>query len=453
MTLHASVASVEGGRTALVSGGVRLDFGDLTAQAAQIAPKFAGRRVLLNLSDPVAALRALAAMDGQAAAVVLSSPALDAQTLLDFIVPGNIDTILTDRADLAAAGVTVVSDPAELHDAEGLPASTDWVMTTSGTTGAPKLVRHSLGSLTRSTRTDQTRGAGQVWGLLFDYTRFAGLQVVLQSLLSGATLVVPPANLPLEGKLADLADEGCTHLSATPTLWRKILMTAGHEALALRQITLGGEIADDAVIGMLTRRYQDARVTHIFASTEAGVGFSVTDRRAGFPASYLTDPPSGIGLRIADGHLHIRNTMVGDSYLGGGARLAQDGWVDTGDAVAMQDDRVMFKGRSSGVINVGGDKVHPEEVERACLSHPAVRLVRVYAKANPIMGALVAADIVAEDGAEAAAGGAGPLREAIKAHAAARLARHMVPAFIRFTAAFETNAAGKLVRDSGKDKT
>lgn len=446
MTLLERVTGVDPDRVALICGAKRLTFGRLVSEARVLGPHLALRRIILNLADPVDAIRTLVSLDGQAQAVVLTSPGLDAAVLADFVVPAAIDTLLSPRAELAGLGPVLVLDPATLSVGGAAAGRTDWIMTTSGTTGRPKLVRHSLASLTRSSRTDQARGAGQVWGLLFDFTRFAGLQVVLQSLLSGATLVVPRGELTLEEKLAELAQEGCTHLSATPTLWRKILMTAGHEALALKQVTLGGEIADDAVLEMLARRYPKARISHIFASTEAGVGFSVTDRRAGFPATYLTDPPSGIALRIEDNHLHVRNTEVGSAYLGSTDLVARDGWVNTGDVVALEGDRIMFKGRGSGVINVGGDKVHPEEVERALLSHPGVRLVRVYAKANPIMGALVAADIVASDGAEAAAGGAGALREAIKLHAAERLARHMVPAFLRLVADFETNAAGKLVR-------
>jgi acyl-coenzyme A synthetase/AMP-(fatty) acid ligase len=416
------IKAVDPARVALVTDAGPVSFGDL----AQTMP-MAGGRLVLHTPDVALALRVLLAMDGNGGQVTLSSPALDMDTLAMIV---------------AQVDGTVVRTPYDLPPSEIFSAGrTDWLMMTSGTTGAPKVVQHSLESLTRSTRTDLATGAAQVWGLLYDYTRFAGLQVVLQSLLSGATLVAPSTDLPLDVRIAMLAQAGCTHLSATPTLWRKILMTPGYQALQLRQITLGGEIADDAVIGSLSRAYPGARISHIFASTEAGVGFSVTDRRMGFPVSYLTDPPLGIALRVVDGHLHVRNDAVGADYIGGQGAVAQDGWVNTGDVVEVTGDRVLFRGRSSGVINVGGDKVHPEEVERAVLSHPSVRLARIYAKANPIVGALVAADIVCEAGVEPAA-----LREELKTYLAARLARHMVPAFIRFVPDFETNAAGKLKR-------
>ena len=81
--------------------------------------------------------------------------------------------------------------------------------------------------------------------------------------------------------------EGVNAMSATPTLWRKILMSDASRSLALRSITLGGEIADQQVLSTLASTYPSARIRHIYASTEAGTGFSVTDGKAGFPVSFL----------------------------------------------------------------------------------------------------------------------------------------------------------------------
>ena len=75
-----------------------------------------------------------------------------------------------------------------------------------------------------------------------------------------------------------------------------------------------------------------------------------------------------------------------------------DGFVDTGDMVERRGDRLFFVGRRGGIINVGGAKVHPEEVEAALNAHAAVRASRVFARKNPITGALVVADVVLRDG-------------------------------------------------------
>jgi acyl-CoA synthetase (AMP-forming)/AMP-acid ligase II len=448
MRLLDRIRSIEPTRLALVCGDVRMSFGALADQAEALAalPALSGLRLLLNMSNPVQAAIAFVALDTTAEAIILTSPEQDDETLADLARASGATFILSDVVrGLPVPVITSLEGlPVALDRDVGLAMAqpTSWIMTTSGTTGKPKLVSHTLDSLTRTARTDQARGAGQVWGLLYDFTRFAGLQVMLQSLLSGAVLLVPSVDQPLSARLRWLAEKGCTHLSATPTYWRKILMSDGHDALNLKQVTLGGEIADTAILKALARRYPLARLSHIFASTEAGVGFSVTDGQAGFPLSYLESPPTGIGLKMEEGRLLVRNDLVGSHYLGSHDRVAEKGWVDTGDLLDVVGDRVHFKGRASGVINVGGNKVHPEEIEHILLTHPEVQFAHVYSKANPITGALVAADIVPMAGAREPA----VLRAEIATFLKGKLDRHKVPAFIRFVEDFDMNSAGKLKR-------
>ena len=85
---------------------------------------------------------------------------------------------------------------------------------------------------------------------------------------------------------------------------------------------------------------------------------------------------------------------VYNKYFGSDISFAsKEGWVDTGDSVEIKEDRVLFRGREDGVINVGGDKVYPEEIENVLLKHPIVAAAKVYAKSSPITGSLVAADV------------------------------------------------------------
>jgi len=220
-------------------------------------------------------------------------------------------------------------------------------------------------------------------------------------------------------------------------------MTSGAENLNLRQVTLGGEIADDRILATIAGFYPHARVVHIFASTEAGVGFSVTDKKSGFPVTYLTDPPTGVDIKVNNGRLYVRNPNVCPHYLGtNDSFVGNDGWVDTGDSVEIKGDRVLFQGRANGVINIGGDKVHPEEVERVLLAHPLVATARVYSKPSPITGALVAADIALIDPTMDAI----DAREALFTYAQQELGRRKAPAIIRIVSGFDLNVAGKLVR-------
>ena len=237
---------------------------------------------------------------------------------------------------------------------------------------------------------------------------------------------------------------GVTALSATPTMWRKILMGSQASSLPLRRITLGGEIADQKILEALAATFPDAKLTQIYASTEAGVGFSVRDGQAGFPMSFLDHPPVGVELRVVEDRLFLRCANCTQRLMGDESELhLADGFIDTGDRVQQVGDRFMFLGRANGSINVGGNKVHPEEVETFLLACDGVAQARVYAKKSPFTGSLVVADVVpAIENQDPA------MSKRLIADCRMGLEAYKVPAMIRIVDAMETNAAGKMKRSA-----
>jgi len=430
---------------------IRCPSGDWTTERVldgigAISDRVSGARVAIRLVDVGEALRALAALDGVAEAVILVAPSVPLEQLPRMLELACVQAVVADDPE-EIRGIGFSRVARQIDDIGGLLTSaagkTAWILGTSGTAGDPKLVAHTLETLVRTTKIDPERGSSVRWGLLYEWSRFAGLQVLFQSALSGSTLLAPSIDTPLEERIALFAKSGCTHLSATPTMWRKIAMTPGADRLPLRQVSLGGEISDDRILTTLGSMFPEARITHIYASTEAGVGFSVNDRRAGFPESYLTDPPAGLALRVVGGRLHVRNHAIRSTYVGTEASFGtDDGWIDTGDNVCIEGGRVYFLGRDSGVINVGGNKVHPEEVERVLLQYPGVVAARVYGKRSPITGALVVAEVVLEHVPEDSKAA----RLVLQRHAAANLQAHKVPAMIAFVTEIKSNAMGKIAR-------
>jgi acyl-CoA synthetase (AMP-forming)/AMP-acid ligase II len=223
-----------------------------------------------------------------------------------------------------------------------------------------------------------------------------------------------------------------------------------------RYARLSGEIADQGILDHLHASFPQARVVHAFASTEAGVAFEVTDGHAGFPATLLGPQPSGptgVDLKIEDQTLRIRSARTARRYLGSRAEslLDEDGFVDTGDLVDERGDRCYFVGRRGGIINVGGLKIHPEEVEAVINRHPRVRMSLVKARKNPITGGIVVADVVLAPGADEASDGASAdsVRTEVLEACRIALAAHKVPASIRVVPSLEVTPAGKLVRRDG----
>ena len=214
-------------------------------------------------------------------------------------------------------------------------------------------------------------------------------------------------------------------------------------------VRLSGEIVDQAVLDNLRDFYPKARIVHAFASTEAGVAFEVRDGLAGFPDRLIREPGAQVEIKVENGSLRIRSPRTAKCYLQTGENLTdQDGFVDTHDVVELQDHRYYFVGRRDGVINVGGLKVHPEEVEAAINRHPAVLMSLVKSRRNPITGAVVVADVVLRSGPDSGASSSGndAIKSAIVETCRSVLAPYKVPATIRIVPSLEIAASGKLAR-------
>ena len=436
-TLRQKISALETEGAFIVTPHQKSEFG--TVANAQLAgSETLPETVVVSLDDPVKLLTTIIALDGCVENLALISAGTPDEEISRRMQGSGKYLVVTE--DASKADSISAAELLERFKPEALQQPTRWQLSTSGTTSVPKQVAHTFESLVRTTRVGS--GSEYVWGELYDPCRFAGLQVIMQALLGGSTLVFPNPHDELADQLAFFKTNSVNSLSATPTLWRKILMTAGAEKLALRSITLGGEISDERVLKAVANAYPNAKVRHIYASTEAGTGFSVTDGLPGFPASYLEGGVPGVMLRIRDSTLMIHNPMVSRGYIGEENDFVDDdGFVNTGDSVAIEGDRVIFLGRSSGVINVGGNKVYPEKVEDKLLRVPGVRLARVYGQKNSIIGALVAAEIVIDTGQDQAT-----VKPALMAMASKSLEKHERPVKYQFVDSIKHTANGKVQR-------
>ena len=419
------------------------------------AAELAGRSVLLAAASQLTTALALIELDGLARRITILPPDAASNDLAAVLTAAEVDAVVIDRDspehEAFASRLRLVCTPSIAPMAE-LPAAqlrTEWVLLTSGTTGAPKLVVHSLAGLSAAFR-DKKPDDSTVWGTFYDIRRYGGLQIFLRAALGGTSLVLSSAGEPIGAHLDRLAQHGVTHLLGTPTHWRQALMSQEIQKISPRYVRLSGEIADQAVLDNLRKTFPQATVSHAFASTEAGVAFEVSDGMAGFPASFLTACRDGVEMKVADGSLRIRSPRTASRYLSAepAALLDRDGFVDTGDMVEPRGDRYVFVGRNGGVINVGGLKVHPEEVEAVINEHPQVRMSLVRSKRNPITGSVVIADVVLRP-ERGAANGELEIRNDILDRCRGALPRHKVPAAISFVPSLPVATTGKLSRRHG----
>lgn len=412
-----------------------------------------GRSVLLAIRNQLSCLWALMELDGVASRVVLYPPDLSMEHLSYVAKTAEVDVLVSDRIEAGQVFPDVryfipcYRHISSLPYTRSAPVQTEWILLTSGTTGPPKLVVHTLASLAGAITSGNTPWSEKVWSTFYDFRRYGGLQILLRAALTGSSLVLSSAKESTANFLARAASHGVTHISGTPSHWRQALMSPMPSNFAPEYIRLSGEIADQGILNHLRSAFPNARIAHAFASTEAGLAFEVNDAEMGFPASAIEATP-GVEMKVEHGSLRIRSNRTASRYLGdpGLALRDAEGFVDTRDLLELRNGRYHFVGRHDGVINVGGMKVHPEEVEAIINRHPEVRMSLVRAKKNPITGSLVIADVVVRDNPPSATARVDKLQREIMLLCRETLSSHKVPATINVVTSLAVAESGKLVR-------
>src|SRR5947207_3279373 len=158
-----------------------------------------GRSVLIATSDQLTAALALVELDGVARRLVLGPPDLPSEHLSHIVTTAAVDALVSDGAvpPTSGPGVGVVVPcrprlaPTDVERRGG--HQTEWILLTSGTTGPPKLVVHTLASLAGAIREGHTLAGSAVWSTFYDIRRYGGLQIFLRALLSGGSLVLSSA--------------------------------------------------------------------------------------------------------------------------------------------------------------------------------------------------------------------------------------------------------------------
>jgi acyl-CoA synthetase (AMP-forming)/AMP-acid ligase II len=324
----------------------------------------------------------------------------------------DLDIIVTPRskfteavaAKITGAGYNINNPDGEVIYAATAPSVAvqgSITLLTSGSTGVPKLVRHSLDTLftARRARKDQSRR----WLVPYQTASYAWYQLVTQGMFGSDQHVVFSNEEDLQRVFKRAASLRVDSISATPTFWRVALLQLPDDILSsvpLSLIALGGEFVDQSILDQLVAMYPGADVVHIYASTEAGACVVVKDKKAGFPASVLQrrDPrlPS---LRIKEGQLQVKSPYAGKAY--DKAQTSNNPWIETGDLVEKRDNRIHFCGRADrALINVGGSKAFPADIEAVIQKHPSVAWCRVRSVRAPLVGNLPEADLVLKHGCE-----------------------------------------------------
>jgi acyl-coenzyme A synthetase/AMP-(fatty) acid ligase len=285
----------------------------------------------------------------------------------------------------------------------------------SGTTGRPKAILHDFNNFLERYAVPRPPLRALNF-LLFDHA--GGINTMLHTLFNRGVVIVPAERTP-----ETLADDMVKHrvelLPTTPTFLRMMLLAGVFDTMQfpdLRVITYGTERMDQGTLDRLCEKLPDVDFRQTYGLSELGV-FQVRSKAR--DSLWMQIGGKGIETKIVDGVLHIRsdNRMLG--YLNAPSPLV-DGWYDTGDLVERDGDYIKVVGRARDVLNVGGLKILPGEVERVALLHPDVLRAKVIGVPNPITGQHIEVTVEPREGAQLD-------RRAMMAHFRSHLQKQLSP--------------------------
>jgi acyl-CoA synthetase (AMP-forming)/AMP-acid ligase II len=305
------------------------------------------------------------------------------------------------------------------------------VLFSSGTSGRPKAMVQDLAALLAAFA-DRRLNRLPVLALLgFDH--IGGLNTLFATLAAGSTLVVPADRSP-PAVAAAMARHRVAVLPASPTFLNLLLASGeaeAHDLGALRVITYGTEPMPEGLLARLRAAFPNVRFIQTFGTSETGIARTESPDAA---STFIRFVDPLLEWKVVDAELWLRSRTQIDGYLNpqeGADRFTADGWFRTGDKVELGPDGTLrILGRLGEVINVGGEKLMPAEVEAVILGVPAVVDCRVRGEAHALIGQAVVADVVAAPATDQEA-----LRAAIRAACRRALAAHKVPTRVLFVEA------------------
>lgn len=267
------------------------------------------------------------------------------------------------------------------------------ILFSSGSTGKPKAMIHNLDSLIDSYKDKKAKSMNMLVFLMFDH--IGGLNTLFNALCMGACLIIPK-NRDAKNICELIEKYKIMVLPSSPTFLNLILISGenkNYDLSSLRMITYGTEAMPESLLLKLKESFPKVKFLQTFGTSETGI--STTSSKSS-DSLYMKIEDANQEYKIVDNELWLRSKTQVLGYLNASMdSFTSDGWFKTGDLVEeLEDGYLKIIGRSKEVINVGGQKVLPAEVESVILSMEEIDDCMVYSESNVITGQTVVCDVV-----------------------------------------------------------
>jgi long-chain acyl-CoA synthetase len=263
------------------------------------------------------------------------------------------------------------------------------VLFTSGSSGTPKAALHNFSRLLNKFKTKR-KALKTINFLLFDH--WGGLNTLFHIMSNGGTVVVLENRTP--DYVCELINKHQVELLPTsPTFLNMMLISRAYERYpidSLKIISYGAEPMPEVLLMNLNKLFPNLILQQTYGLIELGVMRSKSEANGSL---WVKIGGEGYEVRVIDDMLQIKSESAMLGYLNALSPFTEDGWFMTGDSVEVNGEYFRILGRKSELINVGGEKVYPQEVENVILEIPEIEDVLVYGETNPMTGKIVCAKI------------------------------------------------------------
>jgi acyl-CoA synthetase (AMP-forming)/AMP-acid ligase II len=319
--------------------------------------------------------------------------------------------------------------------------SSGLILFSSGSTGIPKSMLHNLDNLIKSHSEKKSKDLVFLIFLMFDH--IGGINTMLNCLSTGSTMVIPQNRKP-EDICRLIEKYKINILPSSPTFLNLILISGAYlkyDLKSVKLITYGTEPMPDSLLIKLKEIFNRVKFLQTFGTSETGI---VKTTSLSSTSTFLKFDDPNQEYKVVNNELWLRSKTQILGYMNyDNTSFTEDGWFKTGDTVeVIDDDFIKIIGRIKEVINVGGEKVLPEEVESVIMELPEVNDCLVFGLKNSITGFMVAVKIQAKNDVDL-----NQLRSNIKKYCQKKLESYKVPVKISFVEEIKYTNRFKKVRD------
>jgi acyl-coenzyme A synthetase/AMP-(fatty) acid ligase len=292
------------------------------------------------------------------------------------------------------------------------------VLFSSGSTGQSKAALHDFARLLEKFKVSR-RAYRTMAFLLFDH--IGGLNTLFHTLSNGGCIVTA-GDRRTETVSRTIQKHRVQLLPTSPTFMNLLLLSEsykGHDLSSLELVTYGTEVMPETTLARFHALFPNARLHQTYGLSEVGI---LRSKSRSSDSLWVRVGGEGFETRVVNGLLEIKAQSAMLGYLNAPTPFTEDGWFQTGDAVEVDGEYIRILGRKSEIINVGGEKVYPAEVESVLGSMEGVDAVAVSADSSPITGQIVKAKVklrTAEPIAE--------FRKRMRAFCEGRLSKFKIP--------------------------